>query len=224
MSNTAHIHFAHTASLHTAHVKQVFSITGSDFAQKQSYQVQLGNTLHGAELAASCLLEPQEHDTVLVACLENGQYMILSVLVQHTCASSGLSLPPNTTISCAGSLALCTEQDLHLQSGKGVHVSTEEISAQATSAHTHIIHAKSTFNSLQICANTITSLGKKAIHSFKSLTQCLGSSKRMVEGRDETQCKNSSLVAEETASVMAENSIHLAKETARLDAKLIQIG
>ncbi len=224
MSNTAQIDYASEASLHTAGVKQIFSLTGVNVNQKECYQVQIGNALHMASLAASCLLEPQEQDIVLVANLESGQYMILSVLVQQACAMSSVSLPHNSTISCKGSLTLQSDQDLNLHGGNAVQVLSEEIHAQALRSHTHIVEAKSTFNTLEICANTITSLGIKAINTFKSLTQCLGSSRRVVEGRDETQCKNSSLVAEETSTVMAKNTIHMAKETARVDANLIQLG
>ena len=46
----------------------------------------------------------------------------------------------------------------------------------------------------------------------------------MVEGSDETHCANATLVAEEKTTVMSKDSLQLAEETARTDAKLIQLG
>jgi hypothetical protein len=59
---------------------------------------------------------------------------------------------------------------------------------------------------------------------MRSLTQCLGSSRRMIEGEDETRAGSSTLMVTENATLMAKNGLTLVEDTARTDAKLIQLG
>lgn len=189
-----------------------------------AFQVLAGHVRHDAFLAASCLLEPEIDDTVLLACLENGECAILSVLVRNATQAAVMRLPDNSVIACRGDLALRGETSLELQSGKTLRLEAQEMDVSAAEATASVSRVKTLFHTAEFCVNSLTTLGQTAVSAFHSLTQCLGQSRRMVQGSDETHCANSVLVAEETATVMSRNSLALAEETARTDAKLIQLG
>lgn len=189
-----------------------------------SFRVLAGNTPHEASLAASCLLEPRENDVVLLACLENGAKVILSVLFRDETAAARLRLPENSAIECSGELSVRGASSLELQSGKALSLESEDLHVSARNAAANVVNVNTVFDTAECCCRALTTLGQTAIAVFRSFTQCLGESRRMVEGTDETRCANSTLVADETATVMSKNSLALAEETARTDAKLIQLG
>jgi hypothetical protein len=99
-----------------------------------------------------------------------------------------------------------------------------ELAVAAGTGALHIAELKAVSDVAEVCCRAFSSLGDTALSVFRSLTQCLGSSRRMVEGDDETRATNSTLIVEETATVMSRNGLTLAEETARTDARLIQLG
>ncbi len=202
---------------------QIFSASLSQ-SSENGYFVNINNSLHKASLAASCLLSPQAGDIVLVAYLENGEYCILSVLVQAQPESATLSLPKNSAIKCQGALSLIAEQGLNLRTADLLDIQARETQFTSAKAQAHVLEGSAVFQNLKVCSQNLVSLGKSALQNFKNFTQCLGESKRMVEGTDENHCKNSVLIASEQATVLTKNSHTLVKETARTDAALIQLG
>ena len=188
------------------------------------FRVLAGNVSHEASLAASCLLEPRENDLVLLACLENGAHVILSVLFHDATARARLLLPRNSAIECPGELTVRSASSLDLQSGKALRLETEDLHVSAMNAAAALVKVNTVADTAQLCCRSLTTLGQSAVSAFRSFTQCLGESRRMVESTDETHCANATLVADETATVMSKNSLNLTKETSRTDAKLIQLG
>lgn len=189
-----------------------------------SFRVLADAAVHEAALAASCLLQPEPQDVVLLACLEDGATVILSVLFRDEKAQALLRLPDQSALECRGSLAVRGAAALNLQSGKRLTMESDELHVSAVSAEAEAVSIKTVCDTAQMCCRALTTLGHTALSAFRSLTQCLGESKRMVQGADETHCGNSTLVADENATVMSTNSLSLAKESARTDAKLIQLG
>jgi hypothetical protein len=200
-------------------------VTGKVIRARDSiFSVLAGNTVHEASLAASCLLAPREGDIVLLARLENGLDVILSVLFHDETASARLLLPRNSAIECAGELTVRAATSLDLQSGKALRLESEDLKVSALSAAASVVSLSTVADTVRLCCRGLTTLGQTAVYAFRSFTQCLGESRKMVEGIDETRCAHSTLVAGETATVMSKNSLNLTKETARTDAKLIQLG
>jgi len=191
---------------------------------EDGFRVLTGNAFHEAPLAASCLLAPQENDIVLLACLEHGVKVILSVLFRDEAATARVLLPKNSAIECPGELTVRAASSLDLQSGQTLHLESENLDVSAKSAAVAIVKVNTLCDTAEFCCRALTTLGQTAISTFRSFTQCLGESRRMVEGADETRCKNSILVADENATAMSKNNLSLAEETARTDAKLIQLG
>jgi hypothetical protein len=216
MAQTAEEFQAHDARLATGRVLNA----GAD----AFFRVSLGNRAFEAHLAASCLLRPERDDTVLLAGLEDGRHVILAVLFRDGEAGARLRLPPDSNLECPGRLTLRAAEELDLQSGRKMGLRAEELGVTAKNAALHIADVKAVSDAAEFCCRAFSSLGDTALSVFRSLTQCLGSSRRMVEGNDETRAANSTLIVEENATVMSKNGLTLAEETARTDAKLIQLG
>ena len=191
---------------------------------EDTFCVLTGNAFYEAPLAASCLLAPRENDVVLLACLENGTEVILSVLFHDESATARVLLPKNSAIECPGELTVRAASSLDLQSGQALRLESENLDVSARNATAAIVKVNTVCDTAEFCCRALTTLGQAAVSAFRSFTQCLGESRRMVEGSDETRCKNSTLVADENATVMSKTSLTLVKETARTDAKLIQLG
>jgi hypothetical protein len=193
-------------------------------ADDRGCRVLLGNAAFEAGLAASCLLRPQKGDTVLLAELEDERRLVLAVLFRNEAMEARLRLPPESSLECPGRLSLRAGETLDLQSGGAMGLRTEDLAVTARSGALQIADLKAVADVAEVCCRAFSSLGDTALSVFRSLTQCLGSSRRMVEGNDETRAGNSTLIVEENATVMSKNGLTLAEETARTDAKLIQLG
>jgi hypothetical protein len=221
MAQTAELYDASDARLVTGTVLDAPARAVTD-ARVPELRVLRGNRAYAARTAASCLLQPQKGDTVLIACLEDGTQVVLAVLFRA--GEARISLPEHSTLECPGSLTLRCAESLDLQSGRSMRLHTEQLGVTAKNCDVRALSVKSIADSIDVCCNTLQSFGKSALSVFASLTQCLGASKRMVEGEDETRAGSATLLAEDTVTVMSKNKLTLAEETARTDAKLIQLG
>lgn len=192
--------------------------------REECWRTLAGNVSHKAGLAASCLLRPEPGDMVLLACLENGEAVIVSVLNRNADSKALLRLPDESALECLGGLDVRAARSLKLQSADTLALESKDLDVAAINATAKAVSVKTVCDRAHMCCRALTTLGHTALSAFRSLTQCLGESKKMVEGADETHCGTSTLVADESATVMSTNSLSLAKECARTDAKLIQLG
>jgi hypothetical protein len=223
MTQTAELYEARDAHLITGKVLDSLSdAAGAGDALTPALRVLSGNRALEAHTAASCLLQPRKGDTVLLACLEDGTQVVLAVLFRT--GEARLNLPAQSTLECSGRLTLRCGESLNLQSGRNMRLHTEELDVAAKNCGLRALSVKSVAESIDICCNTLYSYGQSVLSVFASLTQCLGTSRRMVEGEDETQAGSSTVIAKENVTVMSKNKLALAEETARTDAKLIQLG
>jgi hypothetical protein len=177
-----------------------------------------------ARVAASCLLRPAQGDTVLVALLEDGSSVILSVLYRGQDARSFLDLPAECVVDCPGSLALRTRERLDMETGGAMNLASDALSVTAKDCDARFVRMRAVLDGLDACCRSIYLAGQTVISSFRSLTQLLGASRKVVEGDDETRAGNATLVVEENATVLCRNGLTLAEQTARTDARLIQLG
>jgi hypothetical protein len=197
------------------------SADGSDAALR----VRCGNRIFEARLAASCLMRPERDDTVLLASLEDGANVILSVLYRADAASvCRLRLPDDSKLECSGRLTVTAAEDLALQSGRNMGMQADALLVSAASADLRVTNVTTIINQMDTCCNFLYTVANSARHVFQTLTQCLGSSRRLIEGEDETRAVSSTLMVTESATVMAKNGLTLVEDTARTDAKLIQLG
>ncbi len=189
-----------------------------------TFTILVNKNYYEASLAVSCLMQPQENDQVLVAQMEDDNFIILAILNRNNAKPAKLNLPHESTISCTGNLNLESAHALNMQSGKNIDLSTENLSLSAMAAKAQILDIQTLADKAKLCCNHLTNIGKTALSVFSSLTQSLDESKRVITGTDETHCNNSTLITKECTTTMSKNELSLSKETSRTDAKLIQLG
>ncbi|MDR2055676.1 MAG: DUF3540 domain-containing protein [Desulfovibrio sp.] len=195
-----------------------------DDADDSGCRVVCGNAALEARLAASCLMRPQKGDTVLLAELEDETLLVLAVLFSARQSQARFSLPAESSLDCPGNLTVRCARSLEMQSGRELGLRAENLAVTAQNGDVRIAEVRAVSDMADICCRALSTLGGTALSVFKSLTQCLGSSRRVIEGEDETRAGNSTLLVTENATVMSKNGLTLAEETARTDAKLIQLG
>lgn len=190
----------------------------------EGFRVLAGDAIWQAVPAAGCLLLPVCNDTVLLALLENGQAVVISVLFRQEAAAATLRLPEQSHVECAGELHLRARRSLALQSPCELRLEAQNLHVSAGKTAAQMLDVAAQMDVASVCCRELTSFGQSSVSAFGSVSQCCGESRKLVEGNDETRCANASLVATEQVAVMSRNSVQLAEETARTDAKLIQMG
>ncbi len=191
---------------------------------KDGFRVLAGDGIRQAVPAAGCLLLPARNDTVLLALLENGQAVIISVLFRQETAAATLRLPQESHVECAGALNLRARNSLALQAPHELRLEARDLHVTAGKTAAQMLDVAAQMDVANFCCRELTSLGRSSVSAFGSVSRCCGESRKLVEGSDETHCANASLTATEQVAVMSRDSVHLAEETARTDARLIQMG
>lgn len=190
-----------------------------------SCRVILGNALLKADIAASCLMLPEKGDTLLLACLEDGGFSVLAVLARA--ASAGpcrLRLPAGSRLEAPGDLTLAAANALTLHGGQNMRVHTPALSVAAEESRLHVTRLEAVADTINSWCRSLQSVGVRVTAVYRTLTQCLTKSRRIVEKEDETRAGSSTLIVTETATVQAANTLTLAGEVARTDAGQIQLG
>lgn len=186
------------------------SETGSQFTVR---------TQHGcytARKAKSCLLSPEQGDTVLLSSDDLGNCFILAVLEgpsQSGCLEHQGDLRLQVS---SGSLSLAAEEQLEI-SADSLHLTARTGSAamQRFSLLAEAISGQ---------CKTLNLVADACRQSMRTLTQRLGSFFRATEGHEEIQANTSRTMVEDTRVLHCKNSLLMAEEDARIDAEQIQLG
>lgn len=183
---------------------------------------------HVCQLAASCLVRPENGDLVLVAMPHHTQETtyLLAVLeraeaetVMKIDLRSGARLTAET-----GAVAIEAGTELRLSAGTQLEASARKISIFSDAAHwlTH------TFSLLGKTVETVCSIWKESSKDretvSESWTQRLGESYRHIEELDETQAGMSRTLARETALLHGRVSYVQAEEFVKLDGQEVHLG
>lgn len=182
----------------------------------QAFTVQTQNGCYTAHRAKSCLLAPEEGDTVLCCTDDLGACFILAVLEGRQDAGvlefqGDLDVQVND-----GSLRLSSDQELSLTSDAlRFTARAGSLAMERFSLLTETVSAQ---------CRTLSLAADACQQSLRSLTQRLGSFFRATEGHEETQAASSRQLVEDTRVVHCKNSVLMAEEDARIDAEQIQLG
>lgn len=192
-------------------------------------QITLGDRLCTAMLAASCLMQPEKGDTVILARLDHNRetddLVVLAVLARaDNSRPCRLRLPENSRFETAGNLELLAMNSLSLHGGQAMDMQTENLTLTAAQGHVRMTRLETVADTVRTWCRSLHSMGVQAQTVFHSLTQCLKISRRIVENEDETRAGKSTLIVSETVAVQAKNTITLAQDVARTDAGQIQLG
>lgn len=174
-------------------------------------------TLRGRK-AASCLLQPEPGDQVLVAHDAAGCCHILAVLERAAPERfANLAFQGDVRlVSTQGAVTIAAQDKLTLASEEFVlHATRGQARVEEMRFESRACEAK--LGLLRVVANTCEQV-------FADLTQRLKSCFRFVEGHEEAQLGSARQLVENTLTVQCKNSIHTAEETVKIDAETIHLA
>lgn len=176
--------------------------------------------------AASCLLEPQENDLVLVSVDVKGTCYILSVLKRAAeNGTSTITMPGNCVIeSVSGSVELRAAQGLVMSAADDIDVSAGKVKVHAHKAEICISKITLLGRVLHTQIRRITTVAKSIEQSLKRLTQRMESSERFVAEHEEVQTGSTRYLVEETFTTHAGNTLNISEELHTMHAEQIHMS
>lgn len=175
--------------------------------------------------AASCLIEPQLGDTVLIydAGFENVSF-ITAVLVSSDETTSKVMLPGGASLENIDQQLTIKAENISLNGKSSVVLNSAHVDVSATVATLKVSHFQSWSESLEahsvratFSIKTLTSRVQQSISRIKN-------SLRKVEGLDETQAGRVRVLVEGHHQLKAEHVTTQAQGFVRIDGKKIDLG
>ncbi|MBL9027108.1 MAG: DUF3540 domain-containing protein [Myxococcales bacterium] len=173
--------------------------------------------------AVSCLVAPELHDFVLVAC-QNKEAYVLAVLERES---------PHTTLVSEGDMNLQTRAGkVRLTAAEGVDVVTPKalnLVSQELAMHAH---------TAKLMLEDVVALGTRVVAElaetrlrgnvldkvFERVSERVKRSFRRVEEIDQLKAKQLDYLTEETMSLRSENMVATAKDLVKVDGEQIHFG
>jgi len=189
-------------------------------------QVVLSFGTVAAQKAASCLLEPMDHDLVLVSVDLKGDCYILSILeraAENGCST--ITVPGNCVIeSSSGSIEIRAVAGLVLSAADDIEASGNVVRIHANKAEICITKMSVLGKVLHTQIKRITTVAKSVEQSLKRLTQRMESSERFVAEHEEIQSGSTRYLVEDTFTTHAGNTLNISEELHTMHAEQIHMS
>lgn len=181
--------------------------------------------LERARRAASCLIEPEIGDTVLIFVPENARDgFILSVLIKVNPNQGCVHLPGGAAFEAAqGNLNIKTKE-LSLHSTESMRLQTPSLNVSASHAQTHIKQASGLFQSIDIQALRISTTTKVMTTVAKRLIERVVDSLRWVDQVDQTHAGRVRTKVEGHFHVQSRHATMRSEGHVRIDGEKIDLG
>jgi hypothetical protein len=174
--------------------------------------------------AASCLLEPEERDQILLAVPEEGPLFVLAVLTRAESAPSRLSLGRDARLVASETLRLEAKEEIGLATPGVISAAGDRLRVSADEGAFAVKKATFASTLLTLYTNAAKAvLGTLEAH-LESLSTHAKRSQRFVEEVDLTRAGTIDQRAEGAMHLRAENTFVTAKELAKVDGEQIHIG
>ncbi|MBP1749647.1 MAG: hypothetical protein H6Q52_2186 [Deltaproteobacteria bacterium] len=172
-----------------------------------------------ANVAVSCLVEPQRGDTVLVSVDDTGCSYILSILERDEDSRRKTQLSFEGDVSVAvrdGSISIASDETIALAS-KNFELSAHEgrVCLEKTSFFGNLV--ESNIARIRIVADSLDSIVRRAVQRFKSTY-------RYVEEHEEVQSASTRMIVDGTLTMHTKNTMHIAEGHVKIDAEQIHLG
>lgn len=191
-----------------------------------SYGVTLSFGTVEAQKAVSCLLQPIEHDLVLVSVDMNGACYILSVLKRNVEKETyQLQVPGNCVLhSSSGSLGLRADHGLSISANENVEVAGNSLSVTAHKGEAFIGRISLLGKALHVQVKRITTVAKSMEQSLKRMTQRMENCERFVADHEEVQTGSTRYLVEDTLTTHAGNTMNISEELHTMHAEQIHMS
>ncbi|MDR1311297.1 MAG: DUF3540 domain-containing protein [Burkholderiaceae bacterium] len=192
----------------------VFSSATVREVTKDACVVEMDAAVYSTMPAASCLLQPQAGDEVLLSALPDGRLFILSILTRSD-TPAALCFPFGVSLKADLPIRLESATELSLDAPTSA-LTTGELTVQAG-------EIRAMAGSCSLLAKTVKTAGQVLENCFDRFRGHFNSSCRLVSGHDDVQAESSRL-ASHTVQVQADNIHQTASSLVRIDAEQIHIS
>lgn len=180
---------------------------------------------HRARRAASCLLEPEVGDLVLLAVATDGRSYVLAVLEREEGAAGSIVADGDLTIKLVkGRFAVAAQEGVELVSGKDVSVVSGDLRVNAvdgTVALTRLSFlgdvVRAEIAKAKVLAGSFDTIAER-------ISQKVKRAYRIVEETDHLRAEAVDYVAKKTMSLRGQNALVTAEELVKVDGDQIHLG
>lgn len=188
-------------------------------------QVAISGVAHEARRAASCLLEPEPGDLVLVTLVPGRGCYVLAVLERQEAARGRLVHMGDLELQLpAGRLTVAATQGMSVVSGKDVSCVTGTLHAHAAEAEIFLERSSFLGRLARVEVETVKVLGRFFDSVLERFSQRVRRSFRKVEELDQVRAEHLDYTANQTASVRGHNTLLTAEQLVKLDGDQVHLG
>ncbi len=189
------------------------------------FVVRCGSVELRAKRAASCLLQPERGDFVLVAGAGSGPCYVLAVLERDEAAAGRIVVDGDLKIQLPnGRLAVAAQDGVHVASGQDVSVAAPTVKVQAVEG-TIAVERTSLIGSLlqaevqavKVFAGTVDSLIDRVSQKVKRVY-------RQIEESEHVRAARIDYVAKKNMSLRGGSTLITAEELVKVDGDQIHLG
>lgn len=221
--------------MNTLNLLSAFALSGQDRQElrlatvtgqvDQWLLVQGAGSVEQVRRAASCLIEPQIGDTVLVCSADQGHLgFVLAVLVQVNPHQGQLQLPGGASIEASEGSMKLKGKTLALHSSQAMKLQTPKLNVGASQAQVQIKNAKGWFQSLDIETLRLSTTAKVITTVAKRLLERLEESFRWVDQVDQTHAGRVRTKVEGHFHVQSRHTTMRSEGHVRIDGEKIDLG
>ncbi len=183
-----------------------------------------GATWH-CRRAASCLLQPQPGDTVLLSGPDPRRVYLIAVIEQADASVSRIEAPGDLRLSApAGAISIESAADLRLHSAATLAMQGAHLALDAQQAQCDVREMRYTGQALDATVGRLRLVGQVFESVAERVMQIARNALRFVDGVDQVRVGHLDLRAQETAIVHGKHVVITGKELMKVDAGQIHMG
>lgn len=199
------------------------TLVGPGDAGRHAVETELGTLL--ARRAASCLLEPQPGDEVLVSGPTPECVYIIAVLERRNAVRTNIAFVGDTRFTVTGgSLSLHADGAVEVDAGERLRLASENFTLRAREATTLIDRLNAVGKDLTASIGQVKLIGNLLESFFDRITQFAKDSLRVVEGADHVRSGVVDYQAGQTMSLRGRQLLATAEELVKVDGGQIHLG
>jgi len=204
-------------------VHAIGTLVESSDAGSHRVQTELGTVR--ARRAASCLLEPEPGDEVLVSGPAPDCLYVIAVLERRTQAPASIVFVGDTRLAVSGgSLSVEADSAVHLEAGERLALTSNAFNLRAKEATTLIDRLNAVGKDLTASIGQVKLIGNLLESFVDRITQFAKGSLRVVEGTDHVRSGVVDYQAEQTVSLRGRQLLATAEELVKVDGGQIHLG
>lgn len=186
----------------------------------------LNDPVHAqAQRAASCLLEPEPGDTVLVAIdTQPGSAFILAILTRCHPQDGKVLLPSGSMLHDTPAGLNLHTHNLNLQAKGSTELTSDHLTLRSHSAHVNLDHVDARFDTAHTQATTLTLQARSLSARIGRLVQRTVDYFRHTEKLDETRAGRLSVTVDGHHTIRAGHVTTHAQGFVKIDGQKIDLG